>query len=44
MTTNNLTSRLTAHPRLLGVLFALTLALSQAGTAAAGMCTAYHGP
>ena len=35
---------LAQHPRMLGVLFALLLALSQAGTVAAGSTNTYPGP
>lgn len=43
MATNSLKSTLEAHPRLIGMLFALVLFTAQAGSAAAGLA-AYHGP
>ncbi|MGM0591720.1 MAG: DUF7503 family protein [Halobacteriota archaeon] len=42
--TNRLASYLRDHPRMMGVLFTLTLILSQAGTVAAGNCSCIKGP
>ncbi|MFB6303281.1 MAG: hypothetical protein ABEH78_10540 [Haloferacaceae archaeon] len=43
-TTSGLASYLKDHPRMMGVLFTLTLLLSQAGTAVAGNAGATSGP
>lgn len=39
-----LQSYLSEHPRMMGVLFAVVLATTQAGTAVAGGCGMVHGP
>ncbi|WP_268892296.1 DUF7503 family protein [Natronorubrum halalkaliphilum] len=39
----DLTQHLKNHPRMIGVLFTIMLALSQAGTAAAGASGSYAG-
>jgi hypothetical protein len=43
-TTSGLASYLKEHPRMMGVLFTLTLLLSQAGTVAAGNAGVTSGP
>lgn len=44
MTDSNLKSYLESNPRMVGVLFTLTVLLAQAGNVAASNCTGYSGP
>lgn len=44
MESDSIKSYLEANPRMMGVLFMMVLLLSQAGNAAAGICSTYAGP